>query len=131
MIAVGAEPVFQDETSHAMLVKPERVIVALVRRQSHIAAAGTNHHRRAGGTALALQAVGSRVAVFQTARCRGVPLFWRVRSVVFVTSGRYGVSVGMSLEFVPSAPGTPPGQSGMAAAFPLGTKRVTKAKLPS
>ena len=47
-VPMRAEPVFQDDAGHAMLVQPQRVIVSFMRRKIHIGAAWTNHHCRAG-----------------------------------------------------------------------------------
>ena len=47
MIPARTEPVLQHETGDAVLVQPERVIIAFVRREMAVAATGTNHHGRA------------------------------------------------------------------------------------
>ena len=49
MITARAQPVFQHETGHAVLVQPERVIVSFVRREMNVTAARTNHQRRTRG----------------------------------------------------------------------------------
>jgi len=49
MVAAGAEPGFQDEAGDAMLVQPQRIVIAFVRRKMRVGAAWTNHQRRAGG----------------------------------------------------------------------------------
>ena len=97
MIAVRAEPVFQNETRHAMLVQPERVIVAFVRRQ-------TARNRRRDKS----------------------PSPRRVGSCV-VASGRYGVIVGISLRICAQRAGRAvrPEWNGQSA-FQRGKERATR-----
>ena len=68
-----------------MLIQPKRVISSLMRREMAVAAARTNHHRRARRPA-------QRDGVGQIQRERGDALL-----------------------VAPSAPGAPPGQSGIGA----------------
>ena len=49
MVTIRAEAVFQDETRDALLIEPARVNTAFVIGEMRVAAAGTNHHRRARG----------------------------------------------------------------------------------
>src|SRR5881628_2395836 len=46
-IAVWTEPIFEHESSDALFIQPQRIILAFVGRESGIAAAGANDHRSA------------------------------------------------------------------------------------
>ena len=59
-VAVGTKTVFQHKTGDALLVQPERVIIAFMRGQVGITAAGTDDHGGTGGIGAGRQIGGKR-----------------------------------------------------------------------